>query len=333
MNNVLTSGYGGCNQTGLTTPAPNQANIAALEQQIYNQEEHLWQLDSQVWQLQNQQINYTAGTVLDVNEIDCLNCQHFIQTLTLGANFCPNINCPATRNLSIYLTGKAVFNPSLKELYSTEEGLPVSESNEKLKQMLEVDKLDPSSRLEEIIESGWKQVKSIRSPCQPWLPGATLIPFYGACNNLLGWAVIRMVNGKKSVTTMTAWMHNASDQEHFFEVPFDKPYPLLNWNLIHDRSWLPVLLYPTVEQASHQQEQDTIATSFIDLVNTAADVNWDILKKRKVTFVLQPHSGLSMKQVYADAIPVVKHLKDVVGIDLTFQEKATVKPGECRMIW
>ena len=143
-------------------------------------------------------------------------------------------------------------------------------------------------------------------------------------NNLIGTVAVKIEDGRKTLIPLTSWSQANSSYEYWFTVPFEKPYPLLNWNIIHQQNHAEICLVDSVELAHYNQisetSHDRIWTSWYGDIDAIPDVRWEILENRKVTYYLIPHSGRDMQDIYRTALRATHYIQSVPGITLEFIE-------------
>lgn len=272
----------------------------------------------------NLSIRLSAGQILNRNDTDisCLECQLF-PSMVVNQFVCNNTACSSYRNYLNYLNC-SVIPGDLVKLYAQQEGLLLEDAYCDLQEKFKIKTSEKYSELSDIKNSGWYQIKNIKKQNLLTHDQINYIPFLGATNNLLGCVIIeRTSENQKLIYTRTAWSFGSSQTEYLFDLPFVKPYPLFNWNLIVNNPTVPIYLSDSVELAhwnSLHNHQGIIWTAWLGGSETALDVRWDILHGRKVTYVLMQHSGLSMKEIYKTALTASTKLKDVSAIELDYYE-------------
>jgi hypothetical protein len=266
-------------------------------------------------------VRLSAGQVLNRNgtNINCLECPLF-PSIVFNQLICNNTICSSCGNYFDSL--KPIGVNALVGIYARQEGLLEEVAYRELQKKFKIKISEPHSALPDL--SGWYQVKNIKNQNLPLQVGITSIPFYGENQNLLGFAIVECTpENKKLIYPRTAWSFKDSPTEYFFNLPFSKPYPLYNWNLIANDLTVPVFLTDSIELAywnSLCRIQGGIWTAWLGGAETAFDVRWDILRGRKVTHVLTQHSGLSMESIYKTALTANAKLTKVSGIDLNYKE-------------
>jgi len=243
---------------------------------------------------------------------DCFDCPHALQFMS-GYGECAKLFCPNYSNLKIHLNQQKL--PTLIEIFASQEGVEVKDGYKILIDRFGINPDEPDTLQG---NGDWHQVKNI-SNMTTCLLSFKHIPLYGPTNNLLGYWAIGYTDNGKQIVPVTAWTFGGSHAEYFFQVPFKKPTPLFNWNLIVHNPGAEIFLTDSVEMAAiaTNSNSSVIWTSWL---GAASDVNWQILKQRKIKYVLIQHSGYSMKEIYKTAIIACSQLKDVEGIDIELIE-------------
>ena len=262
---------------------------------------------------------YQFGKVFHNNNNgqECIDCPFFLQILS-GLGNCNNSYCADYKNLQIYLSQQPM--PSLIEIFAIQEGITTEEAVAKLMDKFGIKLDEPFAAIPIPEAANAHQIKNIRH-VMPVRPNILKIPFMSSANSLLGLAAVNQTtDNKKLVVPFTAWSFCGYSEELFFPVPFDKPYPLLNWNLIVQNPDAEIFLSESIEFADvntnkYKQCSEIIWTAWIGGKETAADVNWEMLRNRKVTIVIQNSS----KDIVESALAAYFSLKPIAGVTIEFQ--------------
>jgi len=207
--------------------------------------------------------------------------------------------------------------PGLIDIFAEQEGVSIEDAVKELAVRFNIKIHEPFSALNFEFKHKCFQVKSIQgSPGN--CPNLLYIAFQGVNNNILGYAaVVYTSEPRKIIIPVSAWCLSNSYEEYFAMVPFKNV--LWNWNLIARNLATEIWLYDSVELAFYAKNDDNvIPTSWIGGRTTALEVNWEILRNRKVVYILHEHSGFLMKNIYETALVAHCGLKNVDGIQLRF---------------
>ena len=146
--------------------------------------------------------------------------------------------------------------------------------------------------------------------------------YFKGPNELCLGAVLKEVDGGgKTLLPCTTWVKNQNENKHKLSVPFPKPYPLYNLDLICDaNSDADIYLTDSIEIAYDNQHnipqeswEETVWTSWYGEKDAVADVDWERLKGKNVRYVLTRHSGFNEQQIYATALAAYHAIKNIVS--------------------
>ena len=279
--------------------------------------------------LRNARIDYRFGLVLDnTGTTDCTCCVVTLRRIVNGCG-CNQTQCPNFNNLAI-LSGAHFASTKIIDVYARQEGIQVSDAVVSLCDKLGILVDEPFSEPPSVERSMIIRTKTTNM--LPFVPSTTMASS-GKDGGLAGGIRVQPnQDGTKSIIPYTPASWKTGGWEAWLSIPPCKPYSLLNWPLASSKGRSPVLLTDCIDFVAYTLEHDVadmlpgVWVSWYGGTDTVADVNWGVLKGRKVFYALFCHSGLSMQATYETALRVYFRLLDVEEVDLTFLRSASIPP-------
>lgn len=307
--------------TGFPVPYNESQQPSRIEQVIFGLQEQLRHLENISSSLYKWGVYYPFGKIFFNNDggKECLECPWFTEILA-GTGSCTNAQCPDYKNLPVYLSQPQM--PRIIDLFVMQEGLLPEDAVQKLMKEFGIKLDEPFTALPITDSDNVNQIRNIHGMPPSNNAIGRFIPFHGSANTVLGFAAVNQtVENKRLMFPVTAWSFSGSTEEFFFPVPFERPYPLLNWNLIVQNPDAEIFLSESIELADVNtniyQYSEIIWTAWLGGKETAADVNWEILRNRKVTIVIHNNS----KDIVESALAAYFSLKSIAGVTIEFQNK------------
>ena len=257
-----------------------------------------------------------------INEKDCLNCNIFLQFFT-EKTICVHYNCPFYYNYQIYISDESYTSKAIEVIYAEQEGLTLESAYKQLQCILGINTELPYEEISTISNSNWYQIQTIKNP-PPALHNQFFIPFYGELNNILGYCAIYYDPLSKAILPLTAWSYGNEQNEYLLHIPFKKPYPLYNLNLIKIYQFANIVISDSIEIAyteSKKSDKSTIYTSWLGGLEAINDVNWSPLINRNVAIRLKQHSACTKNKIYEISIALIAKLEQIENVNLIIEDE------------
>lgn len=349
----------------LTVSAPAVPMTAELDLSQFRNE--MATIDRNKFQLESSSISHPFGQILDnTGQIDCISCIHILEILRQGPR-CTDSSCPCFRNHQRYCQDFVPFSETLLTVYAKQVGLPQEAALLELMEKLGVSADTPLADLPVHEQS---KIIHARATGQqfPLILGAdrvVLLRSPDAQLTLGGIAPWRFQDGTKATLPVTFTSYSTGGWEGWFCIPFRKPYPLLNADLLHAFPECPVALTDCIEAAAPVGPflsptpfdaplpsptrifvgpfpsfpslpppapifvcplPTEVRTSWYGGREAVPHVDWKMLKGRSVVYWVLPHSGLPMEQHLATAVEVCFMLWAVPNMTLRFAIADSLSP-------
>jgi hypothetical protein len=305
-------------------PAPTQFDLSQFRSAMVA-------LDRTEIRLGHSSISYPFGQILDnTGQRDCTSCTCMPGLLAAGQP-CADSSCPCFRNYQRHCGFLDPFPETLLTVYANQAGLPPDLALEELQERLGISMnaplaLPPTAEKSKIIR------KRATDQLLPLIPDACHSVAFRTPNGQLalgGIAAWRLPDDSKATLPLTLATYSTGGWIEFLYIPFEKPYPLLNADRLHQFPSCSVVLTDCIEAAASlwlpscpmppiPSPLGEIRTSWYGGREAVPHVDWNALKGREVIYWVLPHSRQPLEHHVATAVEVFFRLRAVPNLTLRF---------------